>query len=306
MGPIARRAAFLPVSLLGVATAVFLVMRLLPGDPVAAMLVEAGASPSAVAEWQAHYGLSQSLVEQYGMYLVSLGRGDLGRSIISGRPVTRMIAEQLPSTIALATLSFVVATLIGGALGLVSAWRRGTWIDAVSRFLAVAGVSLPTYWTGLLAILVFGAHLRWLPASGEGTWRHLVLPVLTLGLASSGVVARLVRASLLEVMGHSYVQVAVAKGLPGRVLLVRHVLAAAAAPIIAFLGLQAGFLLAGTAITETVFSRRGVGRLLVEAVLTKDYPLVQGLILLAALTYTLVNAGSDLLSASLDPRVREH
>ncbi|MHB0875065.1 MAG: ABC transporter permease [Anaerolineae bacterium] len=302
---VSRRLIGLPLSLLGVATAVFIIMRVLPGDPVEAMLVEAGASPALIDDWRRHYGLSEPLPTQYALYLRSLARGDLGRSLISGRAVTDLIAEQFPGTLALTTTSFLLSLVVGGSLGLLSAWHRGRWVDAVSRLLAVATVSLPTYWTGLLAILLFAAYLRWLPASGQGTWRHLVLPTLTLGLASAGVVARLVRASVLEVLGQPYVQVAQAKGLRGRVVLGRHVLRAAAAPMIAFLSVQVGFLLAGTAITETVFSRPGLGRLLVEAVLAQDYPLAQGCILLAAGTYTVINTGADLLTAWIDPRARD-
>ena len=304
-GLILRRLVLLPLSLLGVATAVFVVMRLLPGDPVEAMLVEAGASPAVVAEWRDRYGIAEPLPEQYALYLAALAHGDLGRSIITGRSVLRMIAEQAPSTLELAASSLLLSTLVGGGLGVISAQRAGTRLDGWVRLLAVASVSLPTYWTGILAILLFSAGLHWLPAGGQGSWRHLVLPTLTLGLASTGVLARLVRASVLEVMGQPYVQLARAKGLPQRLLLGRHVLRASASPIVTFLGLQVGFLLAGTAVTETVFSRRGLGRLLVEAVVSKDYPLAQGCILLAALTYTLANTGSDLAAYWLDPRLRE-
>ena len=305
MGLVARRLLILPLSLLGVATAVFVVMRVLPGDPVQAMLVEAGASPALLDEWRQRYGISEPIPTQYLLYLRSLVRGDLGHSLASGRAVADLIAEQFPSTVVLTATSFLVSLSLGGALGVLGARHQGGWLDGLSRLAAVATVSLPTYWTGLLAILLFSAHLRWLPASGQGTWRHLILPSLTLGLASAGVTARLVRAALLDVLAQPYVQVAQAKGLPGRTVLTRHALRAAAAPIIAFLSVQVGFLLAGTAITETVFSRRGLGRLLVEAVLTQDYPLAQGCILLAACTFTVANTAADLLTAAIDPRVRE-
>lgn len=300
-----RRLLVLPLSLVGVVTAVFVVMRILPGNPVQVMLVEAGASPELMDEWRLRYGIADPLPRQYLLYLTALARGDLGHSLVSGRPVTDLIAEQFPSTVVLTCSSFALSLCVGGALGLLSAWHRGGWIDGLSRLTAVATVSLPTYWTGLVAILLFSATLRWLPAGGQGTLRHLLLPTLTLGLASSGSVARLVRAALLEVMAHPYVQVAEAKGLPARLVLLRHALRAASAPIVSYLGVLVGYLLAGTAVTETVFSRRGLGRLLVEAIVSQDYPLAQGCILLAACTFTAANTVADVLAAALDPRMRE-
>ncbi|NPV09414.1 MAG: ABC transporter permease [Anaerolineae bacterium] len=302
---IPRRLAGLSLSLLAVVTAVFLMMRALPGDPVEAMLAEAGAPPEQVQLWRRRYGLDRSLAIQYVLYLGSLARGDLGESILYRRPVTTLIGEQFPSTAALSLAAFAVALVLGGSLGMAGALGRGTPLDWLSRLLAVGSVSLPTYWTGILAVMAFSAGLRWFPASGEGSWRHLVLPALTLGLASAGVVARVTRVAVLEAASSPHVQVARSKGLPDGLLLVRHVLRNAAPTVVTLLGLQAGFLLAGTAITETVFSRRGVGRLLVQAVVTKDYPLAQGCIMFAALTYTLANAISDVAAAWLDPRVRE-
>ena len=299
-----RRVATLPFTLLGVATAVFVVMRILPGDPIESMLAEAGASPALVAEWRQSYGLAEPLTVQYWSFLRALGRGDLGRSISTGRPVSRTLLEQMPSTIVLSLSSLAFAACFGGGLGVLAARHQGTWVDGLSRLLAVVTVSLPTYWTAILAIMVFSAGLHWLPAGGQGSWQHLVLPTLTLGASSSGVVAQVVRASVLEIGAQPYLQLARAKGLPDRILLARHILPAAATPIVTLLGLQVGFLLAGTAITETVFSRRGVGRLLVEAVVSKDYPLAQGCILLAAVTYTLANTASDALVAAMDPRLR--
>ena len=305
LGSLLRRLAALPVSLLAVTTAVFVMMRILPGDPVVAMLVEAGASPSVIQEWQERYRLLDPLPVQYWHFLLATARGDLGRSISYGRPVLRVIGDHFSSTVELAFASFGVATVVGGTLGVLSARYRGSPIDVATRLMAVGSASLPTYWTGIMAILLFAAELRWLPSGGEGSWQHLLLPSLTLGIASAGVIARLVRASLLEVGAQAYVQVARAKGLQQWAILRRHVLRAAAAPIVTLLGLQVGFLLAGTAITETVFSRRGIGRLLVEGITSKDYPLVQGCMLLVALVYVLANAVGDAVAASLDPRARE-
>ena len=302
---IARRAATTALTILAVVTLVFLMMRILPGDPVEAMLVEAGAPAAMVDEWRERYGLDRSLAAQYVIYLGSLASGDLGDSIYYRRPVVSLISEQFPSTAALAATSFALALLLGGAMGLAGALRRGSTLDSLVRLLAVTSVSLPTYWTGILAILLFGAGLKWLPSGGTGTWHHLVLPTLTLGLASAGVIARLTRSTILEVTAQAHVQVALSKGLPSGLLVRRHVLRNAAPTVVTMLGLQMGFLLAGTAITETIFSRPGVGRLLVEAVVTKDYPLAQGCIIFVALTYTMANALSDTAASFLDPRVRE-
>ncbi len=302
---LARRLATTALTIVAVVTLVFLMMRVLPGDPIEAMLVEAGAPAVMVDTWRERYGLDRPLAAQYVIYLGALAQGDLGDSIYYHRPVVSLIAEQFPNTVDLAAVSFTLALLLGGALGLAGALRRGTLLDAAVRLLAVTSVSLPTYWTGILAILAFGAGLRWLPTGGTGTWRHLVLPALTLGIASAGVVARLTRSTILEVAAQAHVQVALSKGLPRGLLIRQHVLRNSAPTVVTFLGLQAGFLLAGTAITETVFSRPGVGRLLVEAVVTKDYPLAQGCIMFAALTYTIVNALSDTAASFLDPRVRE-
>jgi len=302
---VARRAAVTLVTALAVVSAVFLMMRLLPGDPVEAMLVEAGAPPAMVDRWRERYGLDRPLPVQYGRYLQALAEGDMGESILYRRPVASLIVEQSSSTLALALAAFAVALVLGGGGGLVAALRPGSPWDAAVRLLATASVSFPTYWTGILGILLFGATLRWLPSGGSGTVRHLVLPALTLGLAAAGVIARLTRASVLEAAAQPHVQVALSRGLPHGLLITRHVLRNAAPPVAAMLGLQAGFLLAGTAITETVFSRPGLGRLLVEALVAQDYPLVQGTIIVAALTYTVANSVSDLVAAYLDPRVRE-
>jgi len=305
VGAVARRLALLPLTLLGLATVVFVLLHLLPGNPVEAMLAESGAPASTIAMAVKRYGLSEPLPVQYLYYLRSLLRGDLGESVTYGRPVARVMAEQLPSSLLLGSVAFGIALALGGGMGLLTARRPGTWLDELGRLFSVASVSVPTYWVGILAIMLFSARLRWLPSSGEGNWRHLVLPAATLGLATSGVVARVVRSAILEVTRQTYIEVAESKGLSERLLVGRHMLPAAAAPILAFLGLQMGFLLAGTAVTETVFSRRGVGRLLVEAVLSKDYSLIQGCILLAAATYAFANTTADLLGMALDPRLRE-
>ena len=288
----------------GVATLVFVVLRLLPGDPAEVMLSEAGGSAAAIAELRDELGLDDPLLLQYGRYLLNLLRGDLGTSLFSRRPVLSLIAEQLPSTLELALAAMFVALVLGIGLGVPAAVKQGTLWDRLAMALAVAGVSLPIFWTALLLIWLVSLHLGWLPATGTGGPAHLVLPALVLGFASAGAIARLVRASLLEVLSQDYVNTARAKGLREGLVLLRHALKNALIPVMTIAGLQFGFLLGGAVVTETIFARPGIGRLLVTAIQWQDLPLVQGIALLAAVAYTLVNLTVDLGYALLDPRIR--
>jgi ABC-type dipeptide/oligopeptide/nickel transport system permease component len=288
----------------GVATLVFVVMRLLPGDPAALMLSEAGGSAQAIADLRADLGFEDPLIVQYGRYLLSLLQGDLGTSLFSHRTVATVIAEQLPSTIELAVAAMIVAISLGSMLGILAAARRGTWLDTLSTTVSATGVSVPVFWSGMVLIWLLSLQLGWLPATGQGGLAHLLMPALVLGFASSGVIARLVRASLLEVLDQDFVNTARAKGLREGTLLMRHALKNAIIPVITVIGLQFGFLLGGTVVTETIFSRQGIGRLMIDAILWKDFPVVQGIVLLIALVYTLVNLGVDVAYAFLDPRIR--
>jgi len=288
----------------GVATLVFVILRLLPGDPAALMLSEAGASAEAIAELRADLGFDKPLIVQYGQYLVNLAHGDLGTSLFARRAVVTVIAEQLPSTIGLALAAMLIATILGAALGILAAVKAGTWIDSAATALAVTGVSVPIFWSGLLLIWLFSVQLGWLPATGQGGLDHLILPALVLGLASSGAIARLVRTSLLDVLDQDFIRTARAKGLREGMVLTRHALKNALIPVVTIIGLQFGFLLGGTVVTETVFSRQGIGRLLVNSILWKDLPVVQGVVLLAGLVYTLVNVTVDVVYGFLDPRIR--
>ena len=294
-----RLLAAIPV-LWGVATLVFVVMRLLPGDPAQLMLSEAGASAEAVAELRAQLHLDDPLPVQYARYLLDLVQGDLGRSLFTGRSVTTTIAEQLPSTIELAIAAMVVAITLGTALGVLAAVRSGTWLDTLATAVAITGVSVPIFWSGLLLIWLLSLKLDLLPATGPD---QLFMPALVLGFASAGAIARLVRGSLLEALSEDYVNTARAKGLREYAVILRHALRAGLIPVITLIGLQFGFLLGGTVVTETVFSRPGIGRLMVNAILWKDLPLVQGISFLVALSYTLLNMGVDLLYGYLDPRI---
>jgi ABC-type dipeptide/oligopeptide/nickel transport system permease component len=300
-----RRLAAIILVLWAAATLSFFAVHLLPGDPATQMLVRAGASQQAIAERRAEIGWDRPLMEQYAKYLWGIARLDLGESWIAGRPVTQMLAESAPPTLELALAAMLVAIVIGVGLGTFAASFRGTWLAGASMVAALLGVSTPVAWSGLLALLVFSVALRWLPPTGQGELVQLILPATILGLASAGAIARLTRAGLLDVLTEPYITVARSKGLPGWLMLIRHVWPVALPPALAVMALQFGFLLGGAAVTEAVFARQGLGRLVVEAVLSQDLPVVQGIVLLSAVVYSLVNLAADALHWQLDPRVRE-
>ena len=287
------------------ATLAFVAMQLTPGDPAQALLAASGATPEEVAERRAQLGLDDPPLVQYARYLLDLVQGDLGKSWLHGRAVGQMILEQLHPTAELAIAATAVGVLLGLALGVLAALRRGTWLDTVATMVAVLGLSTPTYWSGILAILLFSLRLGRLPATGEGDLRHLVLPALVLGFALSGSIARLVRARVVEVMGEPFVLAARARGLSSSRVLLVHVLRSALAPALAVVALQFGFLLGGAVVTESVFARRGLGKLALEAITWRDLPVVRGVVVLGALAYVLVNLAADLVQAWLDPRLRE-
>jgi ABC-type dipeptide/oligopeptide/nickel transport system permease component len=286
-------------------TLAFVAMKLAPGDPAQVLLAASGAAPGEIAKARARLGLDDPLPIQYLRYLVELLRGDLGHSWLHARPVSQMVLERLGPTVALASAALGVGTMLGLALGMLAAVRQSTWMDTLATTLAVVGLSTPTYWSGLLAILLFALTLRWLPATGEGSLRYLVLPALVLGFALSGSIARLVRARVVEVLEAPFVAAARARGLPGWRVLVIHVLRTALPAAITVIALQFGFLLGGAVVTESVFARRGLGQLALEAITWRDLPVVRGVIVFAALSYALVNLAADLAHAWLDPRVRE-
>lgn len=287
------------------ATLSFGAVHLLPGDPVTQLLARSGASEQIIAERRAALGWDRPLVIQYADFVHSLAQGDLGRSWISGRAVTSIIAEAAPPTIELALASLLIAVSVGLTLGTLAALQRGQWPDRIGMLLATLSISTPTAWSGLLAILVFSVALKWLPPTGNDGPNHLILPSLVLGLASAGSIARLMRSSLQDVLAENYITAARAKGLPGPLVLVRHAWPVALPTVLAMIAVQAGFLMGGAAVTETLFARRGLGRLMVEAVLAQDLPVVQGLVLLSALVYSLINLAADAAHPQLDPRIRE-
>jgi len=300
---IQRLLATVPV-VLGVTVAVFSMLHVVPGDPVQMMLGEFQTSPEQVARLQAQLHLDEPLPQQYGRFLLGAVQGDLGYSIRSKRPVTSEIADNLPSTLVLTTAGMSLAIVIGATLGVVAAVKQNSWADLAAMVVATLGVSMPSFWLGLLLIFAFSLRLQWFPVTGDGGVRHLVLPALALGLGASAIIARLTRSTMLEVLGQDYITTARAKGLRDGGVVVRHALRNALIPTVTILGLQFGQLLAGAVVIETVFGRPGIGRLIVGAILEKDFPVVQGIILFVAVVYVVVNLGVDLLYAVLDPRIR--
>jgi len=286
---------------------VFSIMHALPGDPVQLMLAgsESGSvTPERQEELRELMGLNDPLPLQYLRFVRGAVTGDLGTSVRLRTAVLDLILERFGSTLELSLGGIFFALLIGISTGILAAVKQGSWMDTVSMMMAYIGVSLPLFWLGLLLILVFSFWLGWFPPAGQEGLGSLVLPSITLGLVSAGVISRLTRSSLVEVLVEDYVRTAHSKGLPRRIVMIRHALRNAFLPVLTILGLQFGAMLAGTVVTETVFSRPGLGRLVVSAILWKDYPLVQGIILFMATTYVLVNLLVDICYAWLDPRIR--
>jgi peptide/nickel transport system permease protein len=290
-------------TLIGVLVIVFMMVRLAPGDP-AVLLAGEFASPEVIERARARFGLDRSYPEQFVRFISGLVQGDLGRSTRTNRLVTDDLANFFPNTLELALAAIVVALIVGVPAGVVSALRPNGPLDFGVTFVALLGVSMPVFWFGLLAILFFSVQLGWFPVAGRGTWQHLVLPAITLGLSSTAIIARMTRSSMLEVLNQDFVRTARAKGLPGRSVVLKHALRNALVPVVTVVGLQFGALLAGAVITETVFTWPGIGRLLVDSIRARDYPVVQGSVLLIAVSFVLVNLVVDLIYGFIDPRIR--
>jgi ABC-type dipeptide/oligopeptide/nickel transport system permease component len=299
-----RLLATVPI-LLGVSVLVFGILHAVPGDLVRLIAVRESAAVTPAQEVRIRHqlGLDQPLAVQYAGFLGHAVVGDLGRSFYTNRPVTKSVLEQYPATLELAGAALLFAVVIGGGLGLAAAVRHNTWVDNASMLFSLGGLSIPIFWSGLLLIYLFAVRLRWVPIVGGLGWKALVLPAVALGYDAAAFIARMVRSSVLEVLRREYVLIAHAKGLSERTVIFRHVLKAAMIPIVTLIGLHAGRLLGGTVVVETVFARQGIGRLAVDAVLYKDYFLVQGIVLLAALTYVLLNLAIDVSYAWFDPRI---
>ena len=300
---LARRLVLTIPVLLGVATLVFSLIHLIPGDPAQAMLGEA-APQSDVEELRRQLGLDRPLAEQYAVFLGGLLKGDLGTSLRTGLPVTEQIVERMPATFELAAAAMLVAILFSMPLGIAAAVRRGTVVDHAAMTVSLAGVSVPNFWLGPLLAIVFAVELGWLPVSGRGTWAHLVLPAVSLGAALAAILARMTRATMLEELREPYVQAARARGVSRSRAVMRHAFRNSLIPVVTLVGLQFGAVLTGAVITETIFAWPGIGRLLIQSIGFRDYPLVQGCILLIALTYVAVNLITDMLYGVLDPRIR--
>ena len=291
---------------------VFAILHLIPGDPVDAMLGSAAAGigtpeqrAQIEAQINAELGLSDPLPIQYLHWAGNALRGDLGQSYIRHQPVAQLIAERLPSTLELAGAALLLSVILGVGLGILAALKRNTPIDGLVMIVSLGGVSIPSFAFALLLILVFSVFLGLLPATGSGSFDRLILPAVVLGYEGVGLIARLTRASLLEVMGLEYIRTARAKGLAGRTIVLRHAMRNALIPIVTIVGLQAGRLLAGSVIVETVFARQGIGQLAIDSINTKDYPVVQGVILLTAVAYVVANLLVDISYGFLNPRIRQ-
>lgn len=287
---------------IGVSIIVFGIIRLLPGDPARA-LAGVNATPEYIQQVREQYGLDDPVYVQYWNFISNMVQGDLGTSTFSNRPVTTEISERFPRTLLLASVSLFIATIVGVSAGIVSATRRNSVFDNASMFVALVGVAAPVFWLALMLQLLFAVQLRWLPATGLGGIDHLILPSITLGMASAALMARITRSSVLDVLRQDFITTARAKGVSERMVIYKHALKNALIPVVTVLGLQFGILLGGAVLTETVFAWPGVGRLLVDAILRRDYPVVQGTVMLLAFLFVIINLVVDIIYAFLDPRI---
>ena len=301
---IARRVLQTIPVLFGVSLLVFSMLELVPGDPVQLMLSEFQTTPEQIARLRSQLHLDEPLPVQFGRFVWDALHGDLGTSIRTRRPVTTEIADNFPSTLQLALAGLAVAGVIGVTLGIIAAASRRGGVQLGAMLLALIGVSMPSFWLGLLLIFAFSLQIRLFPATGGGDLQHLILPAITLGLGAAAILARLTRSSMLEVLRQEYVTTARAKGLAEWLVILRHALKNALIPVVTIFGLQFGQLLAGTVVVETVFARPGLGRLIIDGILNKDFPVVQGVVLVIAVSYVLVNLLVDIMYAMLDPRIR--
>ncbi|MEM7025433.1 MAG: ABC transporter permease [Pseudomonadota bacterium] len=283
--------------------AVTLLIHAVPGDPVRIMYAKFQSTPEQIEAVRTALGLDRPIYIQYAMYVERLAQGDLGRSIVGNQPVLDILLTRFPPTLLLATTSLAIAVLIGLSLGFFAAYKRGTVFDVGAMIIAIVGVSMPHFWLGLLLLFLFALQLGWLPVAGSDL-RSLILPALTLGIANAAVLARLTRSAMIDIFDQDFVRTARAKGLPRTIVLYRHALRAGLVPIVSMMGLQFAYMMGGAIVVENVFAWNGVGRLAIEAVFARDYPLIQGFILFFATVVVLVSLMIDLLYAVLDPRIR--
>ena len=300
---IRRLLVMIPI-MFGVAFLIFAAMYIIPGDAVDSMLADSGASAADLARIREQMGLDDPFYIQFFRFVKAISTGDLGRSIVTGRPVQSQIMSQLPATIELTLASLLIAVTIGIPLGVLSATQRGNWIDSLSMIIALIGASMPNFWLGLLLILSFSFQLGWFPAAGNGGIRYLILPALTLGFSSVAVIARVTRSSLLEVMSSDFMRTAKSKGLRYSTVITKHAMKNSMIPVITITGIQFGSLLGGSVVVESVFGRQGLGFLTVTAIQRSDFPLVQSTVMLSTLAFIFVNLLVDISYALLDPRIR--
>jgi peptide/nickel transport system permease protein len=307
---LSRLAATIPVMVV-VAVAVFGLLHFTPGDP-AVIIAGDYATVDDIARIRARLGLDQPFLAQVGIWFGQILRGDLGTSIFSGLPVTRLIGQRVEVTGLLTLYAMLISVSVGVPLGVLAAWKRGSLVDRVVMIVAVSGFSMPVFWLGFLLVYVFAISAGWLPVQGyvpvaTGFWRaieHLTLPALTLSVIYMALIARMTRASMLGVLGEDYIRTAFAKGLPPRRVLVRHALKNASLPVVTIIGIGFALLIGGAVVTESVFALPGLGRLTVDAILRRDYPVIQGVILIVSGVYVLINLVIDVLYVVLDPRIR--
>ena len=298
-----RRLWHAGLTLFGVSVLVFVMLRVMPGDP-AKMLLPEGAPQSAIDELDRHLGLHRPIIVQYLFFLKSVFQGDFGLSFQYRAPAARVVLERVSATVDLTVAAMLLITGVGVPIGLVAAVRRRTPYDYAGMIFAVLGQSLPNFWLGIMLILLFGVTIRWLPTSGFESWRHLILPSITLAAYPTAFVARLTRSGMLEVLGQDYIRTARSKGLPETKTVLRHALKNAIIPVLTVIGLQIGILLSGAVITESVFAWPGIGKLIVDAIFSRDFPVVQTVLILSAAIFVLVNLLVDLLYTLVDPRIR--
>ncbi len=294
----------LPI-LWGVATLVFLLMRV-TGDPLEVMYGGSN-DPGVLAlkeQRRRELGMDRPLPVQYVAFLADAAHLDLGRSVVTRRPVSTMLLERLPTTLELGLAAMAITMIIAVPIGIISATRRNTWLDDVSMVGALLGVSVPNFWLGLMLMLVFSLYLGWLPASGQGSWQTLVMPAVALGLAYAALQTRLIRSTMLEVLGQDYIRTARAKGLASRAVLIRHGLRNALIPVTTVVGIQIGQIVGGSVIIEQVFGRDGIGSLMIKSIFNRDYPVVQGGVLLLAFAVVAANLLVDLVYVLIDPQIR--
>ncbi|CAB1059826.1 ABC transporter, permease protein 1 (cluster 5, nickel/peptides/opines) [Olavius sp. associated proteobacterium Delta 1] len=299
---IKRLLSTIPV-LIGISLLLFIMLRLLPGDP-AQVLAGQMATPQEIENIRRQLGLDRPIYEQYANYLSLLVRFDLGRSARTQNPVTEEIWARLPNTLLLAVVAISLACLFGIPAGIISAVRPYSWIDYLVTTSALFGMSMPVFWLGLMLVVLFSVILKWLPAGGTGSWQHVILPSFTLATFVVAFIARMTRSTMLETLSQDFTTTARSKGLQERVVVIKHALKNAMIPIITVVGLQFGLVLGGAVLTETVFAWPGLGRLIYDSILARDYPVIQGTILIFALLYIMVNLAVDLIYALVDPRIR--